>query len=52
MRNLNLEELHVETVEMQPEYAEFDGAVVASVLWDTQTRPIQRPNTNDTRCIA
>lgn len=56
--NLDLEELHVETTVMQPEFAEFaefeagDGAYAASVLYDTLTRPIQRPNTNSSPCIA
>lgn len=56
--NLDLEALHVETTEMQPEYAEgegfegFDGGFAASILWDTQTRPIQRPNTNSSPCYA
>jgi hypothetical protein len=53
--NLNLEDLHVETTTMQAEdtgYVGFDGAYAASILWDTQTRPIQRPNTNNTPCWA
>ena len=55
--NLNLEELHVETMEMQPETGlegqnGFDGGFAASILWDTQTRPIQRPNTNVSSCYA
>lgn len=53
--NLDLEELHVETTVMQPEYVEGfdgDGAYAASVLYDTQTRPIQRPNTNSSPCYA
>lgn len=56
--NLNLEELHVETTEVQPVYTEpagyerVDGGFVASILWDTQTRPIERPNTNSSPCIA
>jgi hypothetical protein len=55
---LDLEELHVETTEMQPAYTGpgaidgFDGGFAASILWDTQTRPIQRPNTNSSPCIA
>jgi hypothetical protein len=32
--------------------AGLDGGYAASILWDTQTRPIQRPNTNDTPCWA
>lgn len=52
--NLDLEELHVETTVMQPEYTEGseDGAYAASVLYDTQTRPIQRPDTNSSPCYA
>jgi len=53
--NLNLEELHVETTEMQPAYTgvgEFDGGFAASIIWNTQTRPIERPNTNSSPCIA
>jgi hypothetical protein len=55
--NLNLEELDVQTTEMDPEYAPesaeaFDGGFAASILWDTQTRPIQRPATNTTPCYA
>jgi hypothetical protein len=53
--NLNLEELHVETTEMQPAYTGaggFDDGFAASILWDTQTRPIQRPNTNSSPCVA
>ncbi|HEU4883918.1 MAG TPA: hypothetical protein VFT45_16785 [Longimicrobium sp.] len=52
--NLDLEGLHVETTVMQPElesYNDFDVGV-ASILWDTQTRPIQRPNTNSSPCVA
>jgi hypothetical protein len=55
---LNLEELHVETTEMQSDFdgpeglVGFDGAYADSVLWDTLTRPIQRPNTNPSPCIA
>jgi hypothetical protein len=54
-QNLELEELHVETTVMQPEDTHlegFDGAYVASILWDTQTRPIDQIDTNDTRCVA
>jgi hypothetical protein len=50
--NLNLEELRVETTVMQPEYTGFDGFDGASILYDTQTRPIQRPNTRSSPCIA
>ncbi len=56
--NLDLEELHVETTEMQPEFTDpvvrhhFEGGFLASVLYDTQTRPIQRPNTNTSPCVA
>lgn len=53
--NLDLEGLHVETTVMQPEDTDlegFDGGYVASILWDTQTRPIQQIDTNDTRCWA
>lgn len=51
--NLNLEELHVETTEMQPAYIEgADGGFAASILWDTQTRQIPKPNTNSSPCIA
>lgn len=52
--NLDLEGLHVETTVMNPEHAGFegDGDYVESILWDTQTRPIQRPNTNSSPCIA
>jgi hypothetical protein len=53
--NLDLEGLHVETTVMQPEDTDlegFDGGYVASILWDTQTRPIQRPNTNSSPCVA
>lgn len=56
--NLDLEGLHVETTVMQPAYSEvvefegFDGDYAASILWDTQTRPIQRPNTNSSPCYA
>jgi hypothetical protein len=51
---LNLAELHVETTVMQPEYAGLDGFgdFGASILYDTQTRPILRPNTNSSPCIA
>ncbi|HEX6038494.1 hypothetical protein [Longimicrobium sp.] len=57
MLNLDLEALHVETTVMQPEYADAvqfggDGAAVASVLYNTQTRPIERPNTNSSPCVA
>jgi hypothetical protein len=49
--NLNLAELHVETTVMQTEFMDgFDGA--ASVLYDTQTRPILKPTTNSSPCIA
>ena len=56
--NLDLEKLHVETTVVQPEYAEpedlvgFDGAALMSVLYNTLTQPIQRPNTNSSPCIA
>jgi hypothetical protein len=51
--NLDLEGLHVETTVMQPE-EDFEGFDfgVESILWDTQTRPIQQIDTNDTRCWA
>lgn len=56
--NLDLERLHVETTVMQPEFAGTDGFdagdgyMAASVLYDTLTRPIQRPNTNSSPCVA
>jgi hypothetical protein len=54
--NLDLEEPQVETTMMQPELDlegfEFEGGFVASILWDTQTRPIQRPNTDSSPCVA
>lgn len=52
--NLDLEDLHVESLVVQPEtdFEGFDGGFAASILWDTQTRPIERPNTADPRCIA
>lgn len=56
--NLDLEELRVETTVMQPEFTGlegvdvFGGGFAASILWDTQTRPIERPNTNSSPCIA
>jgi hypothetical protein len=56
--NLNLEELHVETTEMQSAYTgpegveRIDGGWVASILWNTQTRQIPGPNTNSSPCIA
>jgi hypothetical protein len=55
--NLDLEGLHVETTVMQPEDAELaafddDGGYLASILWDTMTRPIEMPNSNDSRCWA
>jgi hypothetical protein len=53
--NLDLEALHVETTVMQPEYvegADGDGVYAASILWDTLTRPIERPNTNSSPCYA
>ncbi|HSU16170.1 hypothetical protein [Longimicrobium sp.] len=56
--NLDLEALHVETTVMQPDFTGldgrdgFDGGYAASILWDTQTRPIERPNTNSSPCIA
>jgi hypothetical protein len=56
--NLNLEELHVETTVMQPEFTDpeerknFEGGLLASVLYNTQTVPIQRPNTNSSPCVA
>jgi hypothetical protein len=52
---LNLDELHVQSTVMQPEYTSpdaFDGGYAASILWDTQTRPIERPNTYSSPCIA
>jgi hypothetical protein len=54
--NLDLEGLHVETTVMQPEHTEdfegFDGGYAASILYDTLTRPIQRPNTYSSPCVA
>lgn len=50
--NLDLEELHVETSVMQPEFTESDGLAAESILWNTLTEPIQRPNTNSSPCIA
>jgi hypothetical protein len=58
--HLDLQELHVETTAMQPEASGFEGfeafdgpgGMLASVLYDTQTRPIIRPNTNSSPCIA
>ncbi|HST59515.1 MAG TPA: hypothetical protein VLK84_12515 [Longimicrobium sp.] len=54
MRILDLEALHVETTVMQPEFEEgFDGGdYAASVLYNTLTQPIQRPNTNSSPCYA
>ena len=51
---LNLEDLTVETTVMGPEYMSFEGLddEFASILWDTQTRPIQRPNTYSSPCVA
>lgn len=52
--NLDLEALHVETTVMQPEDPSLHGfdAGVESVLYNTQTRPIQRPDTNSSPCVA
>ena len=52
--NLDLEALHVETTVMQPGDPSLDGfdVGVASILWDTQTRPIERPDTNSSPCVA
>lgn len=52
--NLDLEELHVETAVMQPEYEDFDlgGNYAASVLYNTLTEPIERPNTRSSPCVA
>lgn len=56
--NLDLEELLVETTVMQPELTDpeerkhFEGGFLASVLYNTQTRPILRPNTNTSSCVA
>lgn len=61
--NLNLEELHVETTVMQPDYvgpAGMEGyqphALIhlpgTSRVWDTQTNPIPEPDTNSSPCIA
>lgn len=52
--NLNLEELHVETTELQPAYDPQapDGGFAASILWNTTGHQIPRPNTNDSSCIA
>ena len=52
--NLDLEDLHVESTVVEPEYQGFEGegAVAASVLYNTQTRPIPQIDTNDTRCWA
>ncbi|HEX6038495.1 hypothetical protein [Longimicrobium sp.] len=52
--NLDLENLHVETTEMQPEIAEAfaaDAALAASILWNTQTEPIQA-DTRSSPCVA
>ena len=60
---LNLEELNVHTTEMQPVYFgpggyegyepfPMAGLAAGSILWDTQTHPIERPNTNSSPCIA
>ena len=55
---LNLEELHVETTEVQPVYTEpagyerVDGGFVASILWDTTGHQIPKPDTNSSPCIA
>jgi hypothetical protein len=59
---LNLEELSVETTELQPAYTGLPGyegyepypgadGFAASILWDTQTHPIVK-NTNSSPCIA
>ncbi len=55
--NLNLEALQVETTVMQPDMGlhaldAFDGGFAASILYNTQTRPIQKPNTNSSPCYA
>lgn len=49
-KNLDLDGLHVETTVMQPEEG-FDFGV-ESILWDTQTRPIELPGTNSSPCVA
>lgn len=50
--NLDLEGLHVETTVMQPEFTEGeDGYYAASVLWNTQTEPIQ-VDTDSSPCVA
>ena len=57
--HLDLQELHVESTVMQPEhfgpegFEGFDapGGMLASVLYNTQTRPII-VNTNSSPCIA
>lgn len=50
--NLDLEELHVETTVMQPDLTEPGGDAAESILWNTLTEPIERPNTNSSPCIA
>ncbi|MBB4637798.1 hypothetical protein [Longimicrobium terrae] len=56
--NLDLEKLEVETTVMQPEFGDpagmvgADGVYAASILYNTQTRPIERPNTYSSPCVA
>jgi hypothetical protein len=56
--SLDLEQLHVESTVLTPELAGIaghegfePGGYAASILWDTQTRPIIR-NTNSSPCVA
>jgi hypothetical protein len=52
--NLDLEALHVETTVMQPENTApegFDGVLAASIVWNTQTQPIE-PDTYSSPCVA
>ena len=47
---LDLEGLRVESTVMQPEYSESLDA--ASILYDTQTHEIKKPNTYSSPCVA
>ena len=46
---LNLEDLIVESVVVDPGQ---DESSIDSQLWYTNTRPVQRPNTNESSCYA
>jgi hypothetical protein len=51
--NLDLEELHVETTVMQPEFAEGEeGYYAASILWNTTGHQVPAPDTNSSPCVA